>query len=88
MMESRLVRVTATGVVASGESNLGAFVLSADPAAAATLVVRDGGASGTIIASLTAPAGETIPFPATGRTFVQNLHATLTGASASATFEV
>lgn len=91
---SQLKRVTATGDVAAAGTGGGARVLRSvvltPAAAAATLDVRDG-SGGAIIASLQAAAnGNSAIWSVVDRAgvpFTTAIHATIAGASASATFE-
>jgi hypothetical protein len=85
---SNLAKVTATGNVAAGQRVLRSVILS--PAAAvASVDVRLDGASGTVVATLQAAAngGAVVWQAAREGVLASQLHATLTGASASATFE-
>jgi len=86
---TRLVNATATGVAQAGPCWLKSATLTA-AGAAATLDIRDG-ASGAILKSLAAPIGSTVSWTCgdeEGVWFSASVHATLTGASASASFEV
>jgi hypothetical protein len=74
-------RLTATGTaLATQKGFLYAVVLNGG-SDAATAVVRDGGAGGTIIASLKAQAGTTASFTPTGFAlpFATDVHVTITG---------
>jgi hypothetical protein len=71
---------TATGNIASGPAEIWGFVLT--PAAAAvTAVIREGGASGTIVMSLQAAANGNSVVVAPGVPMpIMDPHVTLTGA--------
>lgn len=91
---STLTRVAATGDVATGARTLHSVILT-PAAAAATLEVRVAGGTGNPLLSLSAPANGASAIwhaasprgQAPGVPFGAGIHATLTGASASATFE-
>ena len=85
---AQIKRITATGDVAVGTKHLLGAVLT-PAAAASTLDIRDG-SGGAIVASLAAAAnGASVPvkFERPGVLFSSSIHATIAGASASATFE-
>lgn len=88
-MGTSLTRITATGTVAV-RAELGAVVLTAG-SAAATLTLRSGGASGTVLLTLKAPAETSVPVrfggPDGGPDII-DLHATLAGTGAEASLEV
>ena len=84
MRSSAITRATATGDVTTHDSYLRAVTLTAD-AAAATAVVRAGGASGTVILTVTAPANTTQVVSDLHDAFCGGgIHLTLTGAAAEA----
>ena len=80
-----LTRVTATGTVKTTGAIV-KLVILIPAAAATTLVLRDGGAGGTVKLSLQAPiSGQSVPVPMPdGVTFATDIHATLVGAAAEA----
>lgn len=79
------VRVTATGNVggANGGSLIGGTLTAG--ADAASLVLREGGSGGTVLATIKAAAGATQPYWYGGTGYSGQLHATLTGTSPEAT---
>lgn len=80
-----------TGTGNAGSANGGQlYSITLTPAAAlSTLVLREGGASGTIIAALQAAAsGNSVQARFDGMAYAGQLHATLSGASASAVIEL
>jgi hypothetical protein len=77
------VRKTATGTVKVVEGRLLGFYVAAT--SSGTIVLRDGGASGTQISGTITPAVGFHQFPAD---FVTDLHATIGGASIDVTFFV
>lgn len=86
-METTLHYLTATGLVPSGAIYLGSLLLVAGDAAAATLTLRSGGATGTVIAVLKAPQGTIASHTFDGAAYIQTPHVTLTGAGAVCTVE-
>lgn len=78
------VRLTATGTVKSGGSGriIGFYVASTT---SGTLVLRDGGASGTQISGTITPAAGWHSWPGS---FVTDLHATIAGTALDVTFFV
>lgn len=83
--------VTATGNVTGfvGPSRLGTVTLVSG-GAASTVVVRDGGVSGTIIKQLAAPTGDSrteTPVDDIGQAVTGQLYVTITGAGASVNLE-
>lgn len=84
---NRLISASATGVIDAQPGELSSVGLTAG-ADAATLTVRDGGASGTVLLKLAAPAGESASRLLRGSAHYQSLYATLTGTSPVADFEV
>lgn len=88
-MATQIVRIAATGTVGSangGELHSVSLTAGSD---AATLVVRESGASGSTILKLAAATGTTVErtFPGCAG-YSGQLHGTLTGTSPEATFEV
>lgn len=81
-----VAEISATGDVwAQGKQGLATVLrLVAGAAEAATAVFRTGGSGGTVVWTLSAPAGWTdeTPFPA-GLRFSDGFHVTLTGADAA-----
>lgn len=74
------VRITATGTVWAGPGRVRAYTLVAG-AAAGTVVLRDGGAGGTILATFDSPASATWQQSLDmdgGIKFNTSIHATLT----------
>lgn len=82
MSIARSTPITATGTaIAAGPGVFYGAKLAAG-ADAATAVIRDGGASGIILAKLAAAAGTGDAFvPSCGIAFTTDLHVTLTGTS-------
>ncbi len=80
-MPARAIPVNATGQVDANRGVLSGAVLVA-AAAAATAVVRTGGGSGAVIARLSAAANTSVDFQPNFALPYENLHVTLTGASA------
>ncbi|MGH3834185.1 MAG: hypothetical protein ACRDSF_00555 [Pseudonocardiaceae bacterium] len=86
MNTSQVKRVTATGDVTTTDTYLRSVTLTAD-SDAATLVVRAGGASGTVVFTLKTSAASTILVPEFHDAFCPGgVHATFTGTSPEATF--
>ena len=83
-----LVPLTGTATVgaANGGQLYGASLTAA--AATSTLVLREGGASGTVILTLSAVANTTAAVRFDGSGYSGQLHATITGASAVASVEI
>lgn len=74
-------RLTATGTAFATQKGLLYGVVLNGGSDAATAVVRDGGAGGTILASLKAAAASTVPWfpPAHVVPFHTDIHVTITG---------
>lgn len=87
MRTSKAVRVTATGDVTTSTSYLRAVVLTAG-SDAATLAIRAGGGSGTLLQTVKAAASTSVPVPLYDALFAAGVHATLTGTGPEATFYV
>ncbi|HEY3035415.1 MAG TPA: hypothetical protein VGJ54_12280 [Streptosporangiaceae bacterium] len=86
---STLKKVTATGNVLTGSCYLRSVIFQPGTAAS-TLDLRLDGAAGTVVLSMAGAAnGPPVPWSATGSPGVgaAQLHATLAGAGASASFE-
>jgi len=73
--------ITATGAVSTGPCQLIGFYVNSTTAG--TLVLRDGGASGTVMSGTITPAIGFHPFPANVGT---SLHATIAGTALDVTF--
>lgn len=83
------VDLTATGTVFAGKAELHAAVLTSS-GATATLIVRDGGAGGRVMLRLQAGTSQVsaIFCPAKPMKAETDLHATITGAGAAASFGI
>lgn len=89
MNPSNILRVTATGDVTTVDSYLRVVALTNAGAAAGTLTVRAGGSGGTVILTLkvgSATVNETVSVNLPDAFCDGGIHATLSGASAEATF--
>ncbi len=78
----KAVEVTATGTAYAAPTRVKAVTVSYDESG--TVVLKDGGASGTTLFSFTAPAvkgSQHILLPGEGIKFTTDVHATLTTAS-------
>lgn len=78
-------RLTATGDVTTVDTHLSVVALTAG-ADAASLVVRFGGAGGTIVLTLKAAASSTVSVPLSDVYCDGGVHATFTGTSPEASF--
>lgn len=85
MNTSQVQQLSATGDVTTRDTFLRGVVLTA-AAATSTVVVKAGGSSGTTILTLSAVANTTAPVQLDNVQCSEGVHATLTGASAVASF--
>lgn len=84
MAGRNIVEKTATDVVTATSGRLHRIVLTA-AADAATAVVRRGGASGTVVLSIKAAIGATVPVDVGGALCAAGIHVTLTGTGPTCT---
>jgi len=76
----RSATVTSTGTVTSGAVRLKQIIITNDATTAGTCVLRDGGASGTVLLTVSTNIGETLPaeIGGAGIRFITDIHATMT----------